>query len=123
MSNYIVRALDANGDWEFGAGLNNYQQNLNAVALDIQMNLNSYLGNCFFAVSAGIDWFNLLGGKNELAISLAINSTLVNTKGVTGIQQTNFTLNSARHLSISYNVNTVYGTLSNTLSYDIGTIG
>lgn len=116
----IVRALDATGDFTFGAGLNNYKQNLLAVAQDIQMNLMSFVGDCFFATSARIDWWNLLGGKNQGAITLAVNTTILNTTGVTGIIQTSINLTDGRELLIQYSVNTVYTTLQGTFSYDLG---
>jgi hypothetical protein len=115
----ICRALDVNHDWEFGAGLNNYVSNNAEVAQDINMNLNMFLGDCFFATNVGIDWFNLLGGKNELAVNLSINATILNTLGVTGLLQTSTSLVN-RKLNVQYQVQTVYGTFQNTYVYDIG---
>lgn len=117
-----IRALDNTGDWTFGAGLSNYAQNNAAVALDIQMNLNMFLGDCFFQRTAGIDWWNLLGGKDEVSINLAVNGALLSTTGVTGILQTNISLTTTRLLTIQYNVQTVYSTLQGTYVYDTGTI-
>jgi hypothetical protein len=119
----IVRALDANHDWLFGQGLLDYKSNINAVSQDIDCNLQMFLGDCFFAVNNGIDWFNLLGGKNQLAISLAINAALLNTVGVTGILQTSFSISENRVLTVVYNVQTTYSTLQNTFAYDFGTSG
>lgn len=122
-NNYIVRSLDNLNDWTFGNGLNNYAANNAAVAYDIQMSLSMFLGDCFFAVNNGINWFNLLGGKNELAINLAINGALLAVEGVTGILQTNFTLTEQRKLNVTYNVQTVYSTLQGNFVYDVGLAG
>jgi hypothetical protein len=119
----IVRALDANHDWLFGQGLLDYKSNLAAVAQDIDCNLQMFLGDCFFAINNGIDWFNLLGGKNQLAINLAINAAILNTIGVTGILQTSFSISENRALTVVYNVQTVYSTLQSTFTYDFGTSG
>ncbi len=120
-NNYIVRAVDSNNNWLFGSGLNNYAANNAAVALDIQMNLQSFLGDCFFALDNGIDWFNLLGGKNQTAIALAVNAALLGTQGVTGIIQTSISLNdSSRSLTINYQVQTVYSQLQSSFVFDLG---
>lgn len=122
MSTLIVRALDKNNDWTFGAGLSNYAPQIMAVQQDIQMNLSMFVNDCFFATNQGIDWFNLLGQKNQLAINLAVNAAIINTAGVTGILQTNISLSDTRVLTISYTVNTIYTVLQNTFSYNIGTL-
>jgi hypothetical protein len=119
----IVRALDSQGQWLFGKGLNDYASNQAEIALDIQMSLSMFLGDCFFATNVGIDWFNLLGGKNELAINLAVNAALLNVEGVVGILMTNISLNAQRNLTITYQVQTVYSTLSSQFVYDLGTTG
>jgi hypothetical protein len=122
----IVRALDSNGDWTFGQGVNNYKSGNLAVAQAIQTRVSSFLGDCFFDLGAGIDWFNLLGGKNELALSLAISAVILNTTDadgnqlVTGIQQLSVDLSSNRAFSVIYQVVTVYSVLSGSFQYDLG---
>jgi len=119
-NNYIVRALNGDGDWTFGAGLNNYAANNAAVAQDIEMSLNMLLGNCFFATNVGLPWWTLLGGKSLLAISLAVNAALLSVTGVTGIISSTPILTSDRNLTLTYNVQTQYGTLQSTFVYDQG---
>ena len=118
----IVRALD-NGQWLFGKGLNDYASNQAAIALDINMSLNMFLGDCFFATNVGIDWFNLLGSKNEIAINLVVNAAILNVAGVTSLLQTNISLNNSRMLTITYQVQTIYSTLFSQFVYDLGTTG
>lgn len=115
----LVRALDSNGDWIFGIGKSAYKSGNAAVAQNIQTRLSSFLGDCFFDATAGIDWFNLLGGKDQVSLNLAINAVILNTENVTGILQTSISLNANRFLSISYSVQTTYSTLSNTFQYDL----
>lgn len=115
----IVRALDSNHDWTFGAGLSNYKQANNAIAQNIDTRLNSYLGNCFFDLNAGIDWFNLLGAKNETALQLAIASQILQTEEVTGMNQLTVDLDrTTRVLTVEYEVQTVYSTVYNTFIFD-----
>lgn len=100
----IVRALDVNGDWTFGKGRNNYLSGLDAVSQDISTRLKSFLGDCFFDLSAGIDWFNLLGSKEQLKLNLAVTAVILNTQDVLSINQLSITLDERRKLTIVYDV-------------------
>lgn len=116
----IVRALDENNDWTFGKGKENYKANINTVAQNIQTRLSSFLGDCFFDNGAGVDWFNLLGAKNELAINLAVSATILNTENVTGLLQLNIELTENRRLTIQYRVQTAYSvSVENIFQYDL----
>lgn len=113
-----VRALDVNHDWTFGSGLSNYLSNNRAIAQNINTRLSSFLGNCFFDLGAGIDWFNLMGGKDQTALSLAISTQILNTAQVTGILQLSVGLNVRRNFTVQYKVRTVYSTTESTFSFD-----
>lgn len=116
----IIRALDGNGDWTYGKGRNNYYSGNSAVAENIQTRLASFLGDCFFDTAAGIDWFNLLGGKDQLALNLAISAVILNTPNVTGILQLSVNLSrGTRAVTIQYNVQTTYSQVSGTFQYDL----
>lgn len=110
-----VRAIDGVGDWTFGAGANNYKKNLKAVEQNVQTRLSSFLGDCFFDLGAGLDWFNFLGGsKDQTALNLAISSVILNTDFVVSVAQLSIVLNPInRHFTISYQVNTSFGMTSN----------
>lgn len=123
----IVRALDVNGDWTFGAGLNNYKRNNAAVAQSIQTRLSSFVGNCFFDLGAGINWFTFLSSKDPTALNLAISAVILNTSDpitgtsvITGILQQSVNLNTNRVFSVSYQVTTIYSVLTGKFSYDLG---
>lgn len=105
----IVRAVDGNNDWTFGKGKNDYVSANKAIEQDIQTRLQSFLGDCFFALDAGLDWFNLLGSKNQLALELAVRASILNTEGVTGIVNVVINLEpSTRRIDMKYTVNTIY---------------
>lgn len=104
-----IRAIDSDGDWTFGKGVQNYLLNQNAIALDIKTRLYSFLNDCFFDAGAGVDWFNLLGSKNEAAILFSIKSILVNTQGVNSVTDISAVVDENRNLSVSYGVTTVFG--------------
>jgi hypothetical protein len=119
----IVRALDANGDWLYGKGLNDYLTGNAAIAQSINTRLNSVLGDCFFDTGSGIDWFNLLGSSNSLALELAISSTILNTANVTGMIQLSVVINeTTRNIMITYQVSTIYSTISNQFQYNVNAI-
>ena len=104
-----VRALDLSGDWTFGQGSNNYLQNNAAIVQDIATRLRSVLGDCFFALSDGIDWFNLLGSFNLLGLSAAVRTTILNTQNVTKLIAVNVNLDdNSRKVTMNYTVETIY---------------
>lgn len=110
----IVRALDALGDWTFGKGRNDYFANNAAIIQNIATRLNSYLGDCFFALDAGIDWFNLLGTKNPQALELAVRAVILNTVGVTSLVDVLISVDeTSRKINMTYTVETVYSAVNN----------
>jgi hypothetical protein len=110
----IVRSLDVNGDWTFGKGRNDYLVNNKAIVQTIGTRLNSFLGDCFFALDAGIDWFNLLGTKNQVALELAVRSVILNTPGVTKLVALDISLDdTTRLITMKYTVETVYTVINN----------
>lgn len=105
----IIRSLDAAHDWTYGKGRNNYLRQNDAIAENIDTRLLCFLGDCFFDVTAGIDWFNYLGGKDKIGLQLAIASVILNSYGVTALVELSLNLDPAvRLLSINYEINTIY---------------
>jgi len=104
----IVRTITSGHDWTFGNGTSNYLSNNDAVVQSINTRLYSVLGDCFYSLSSGIDWFNLLGGKNITALQLAVNNCILSTTGVTTVLELNLVLNLDRSVTITYQVVTVY---------------
>lgn len=115
----IIRAVDANNDWLFGKGKNNYKKETAAIVQNIDTKLKEFLGDCFFATDKGIDWWNLLGGKDLEALRLSVATTiLTSSTDVTAIQQLTVSLDpETRAVFISYAVDTVYTPVSNTFSF------
>lgn len=120
----IVRALDSNHDWTFGASRGNYLSNIDAVAQNINTRLSSFIGNCFFDMGGGVNWYSFLSGKgkeNVLLLSNAISIVIINTPDVTGLLQLSFNLDTpTRKFNISYQVQTVYSTTGNQFQFDLG---
>jgi len=108
----ITRAVDGNNDWLFGRSKQDYKVGRDAVAQNIKTRLQSFLGDCFFSLEDGIDWFNLLGSKQTLILSLNIQAVILNTPEVVKLTQIDFTLNASRNLLLTYEVLTIYGVLT-----------
>ena len=110
----ITRALDGDGDWTFGQGKGNYLTRADAIGQNCACRINSFLGDCYFALRDGIDWFNLFGSRGKkVAIELAVSGKLLQADGVTGVTKVSATVNSNRKISLSYSVDTVYTGLTN----------
>lgn len=115
----IIRELDINGDWNFGKGRNNYLRGKKALMLNLKTRLQCFLGDCFFDLSAGIDWFNLVGSKDLLSLKLACSATILNTRDVTGLQTLNFSVNPrTRALTVTYRVASVFGPIADDFIFD-----
>ena len=59
-----TRIVDKNWDFVFGRGNQDYANEALSVAYSVKMKVLSWLGDCFFDSTAGIDWKNILGSKN-----------------------------------------------------------
>ena len=106
----ITGIADAHpGDWTFGQGVQNYLTGAAEINQDIATALKVFLGECFFDTSFGVDWWNLIGGKNATNIVLQCRKVIAARPGVTKITSVTAALDArTRKLSISYNVSTVF---------------
>jgi hypothetical protein len=108
----IFRNLDSSGDWTFGHGRQDYLTADAAIAMNIRTRLRSFLNDCFWAMQFGIDWWNLLGGKNptaQMGIILQCRTMLANSYGVIRINNVDATTDvRTRRLTVSYDVDTIY---------------
>lgn len=113
----IVRALNSSGDWLFGQGLSSYKSGIAALEQSLQTRVSMFIGDCFFSLNSGIDWFNLLGSKNELSLQLAISAVILNTQNVTSLLQLSINLNPmTRAFSIQYQVTSTLGVATGQLT-------
>lgn len=77
------RALDSNWDWKFGKGVGSYSGDTQAIAYDVKSKILSWVGDCFFNETAGIDWKNILGSKDQKSqLDDAIKKIIVEEYGV-----------------------------------------
>lgn len=108
----IFRAITGDNDWTFGRGQGSYFTDNNAIAANVRTALQFFLNDCFFAMDAGIDWWNLLGAKNPAAknnIILRTREVIVKCEGIVRINTVQATVNpNTRALLLQYNVDTTY---------------
>jgi len=104
-----VRAIDENNDWTFGRGLQDYKQDDKAISQNTKTRLLSFYGDCFFDLTAGIDWFNLLSRGTENLLTLAIKQSIINTEGVVGINNADVNFDRmSRHITLKYDIKTTF---------------
>ena len=104
----IIRNLDRDGDILFGQGKQNYLVNNEAIALNIKTRLLSFLNNCVWDMTSGIDWFTFLRKPgNQTQITLAVRATILKSFGVVKINNLSVNFN-GRKLSLSYNIDTIF---------------
>lgn len=104
----IFRQLDENGDWSFGKGKNNYVSLDEAIKLNIKTRILSWLNDCFFSLTSGIDWLNRLGSKNQAGLlETDLRRIISQSEGVTAILSFDI-VTQGRAFSATYTVQTIY---------------
>lgn len=105
----IFRELTSSGDWTFGKGKASYAEAENAINLNIQTRLLSWVGDCFFALKDGVDWLGLLDVGQQSNLVEAIKSNILNAYGVVAINSVLPVFNGeTRTMVIQYNIQTIY---------------
>ena len=105
----IFRSLSGTGDWRFGRGAADYAHDNQAIALNIQTRIKSWVGGCFFDQAMGIDWCNLLDkGQKELLLN-NLRTLILTSYGVVKINSVVTIFDSrTRALTVSYNIDTIF---------------
>ena len=81
----IFRAIDAQNDWKFGHGLSDYFQNQDAVEANIRTRLQSWVGNCFFALQDGVDWRARLDTGQKSNLINELKTVILSSFGVVAV--------------------------------------
>lgn len=104
----ITRAINSDNDWTFGKGKQNYLSDEDALAQNIKTRLQSFVNDCYFDLTAGVDWFKYLGSKSVLALRNAITRVILETTGVQTLTSLSFDVGEDRKLTISYTVTSLW---------------
>ena len=104
----IFRNLDDNDDWLFGRGLNDFVDKNTAIGLNIKTRVLSWVNDCFFELSAGIDWINRLGAKNQSdLLNLDLKRIILQSQDVTGLNTISIDVTD-RQFNVTYDISTVH---------------
>ena len=115
------RLLDANHDWQFGAGKESYAKDLPALLLDLETRILSWVGDAFFDLDAGVDWINLLEYNTQKQLGSSIKNIAFRTNGVTKVNDFSISLDNTRTADVELNVDTIFGSnIQNFINLSIG---
>ncbi|WP_373033344.1 hypothetical protein [Sulfurovum sp.] len=104
-----VRRIDANGDWTFGQGLANYIIKAPMVRQNVVTRIKSFKFDWFLDVDAEIDWFNIIGSRNnEKTILSELERVVLATTGVRTIDRLRINGITKRDASIELIFTTIY---------------
>jgi hypothetical protein len=105
----IFRTLDANGDWVFGKGIQDFARGQQAIALNLQTLIQCWVGDCFFSLQTGINWKRLMNYGQQANLNSALQSLVLRAYGVVSIVSSKIDFSAgSRKFTASYTVNTVY---------------
>jgi len=105
----MFRGLDASGDWQFGQGTESYVQGEQAIGLNIKTRLLSFLGNCFFDMLAGINWFVYFGTPGQQQqILLSVRAVILQSYGVTKVNSVTLNEKENGSMILTFNIFDLY---------------
>lgn len=108
-----IRAIDENGDWKFGKGIQDYLLDLEGLKVNLKTRLKSWKGDCFFALTEGVDYNNFLDLGTKSFLDRDIKRVILQTEGVILIKTFTSTLDrDSRDLTIECNIVTIFGVLN-----------
>lgn len=103
-----IRNLTKDHDITFGKGYNNYLDENRAIALNIKTRLLEWYNDCFFNMTAGIDYKARLEKRQKDRYDQDVKTIIANSYGVSEIVSYSSILY-ARKVTINYNIRTIFG--------------
>lgn len=98
--------LSNTGDWTFGQQLAGHIRGSEEIAQNVVTRIKSFKNDWYLDSDAEIDWFNLLSNRNtEQTTKNQIETTVLNTTGVSSLKELNFVLdreNRKASISLKY---------------------
>lgn len=112
----VSRLIDS--DWSFGKGLANYKSDDDAINQNVITRLKSFKNDWFLDIEANIDWFNILGNKNnQEIIESEIRRVVLATEGVLTLDNLNILEIIGRNVTIEIKYTTIF---NSTIQTEIG---
>lgn len=96
-----VSALDKNGDWTFGRGRSNYLRSSAEIAQNVITRIKSFKDDWFLSIDENIDWFTILGNRNNKeTIRNEVSRVVLATEGVKTLDRLELIDAGSRNLTI-----------------------
>lgn len=106
----IFRQLTALGDWTFGQGIGGYATEEAAIELNIRTRLQSWKGDCFFALNDFVDWLGRLDKNQEANLMRELQGVILQSFGVVAVNRIQTSLNrNTRLFQVTYDIATIFG--------------
>lgn len=106
------RAIDSDGDWTFGKGIQGYLLDLDALKANLETRLKSWKGDCFFALTSGVDYNNFLDIGTKNFLDRDIKRVILQSEGIIRIREYESVLDRGdRKLTITTTIDTIFGVL------------
>lgn len=107
----IFRQLTSLNDWTFGKGISGYATAEDAVQLNIKTRLQSWKGDCFFALDDFVDWLGRLDKGQEKNLLNELKTVILQSFGVVAVNSVQGVLDHVtRNYRLTFNITTIYGT-------------
>lgn len=107
-----TRAVDKDGNFQFGNGLLNYKDGIQELKQNIITTIKSWKNDCFFDLEAGVDWNTYLTNYNtEELIKNDIIKNVKKIDGVINLIDYNSYLQD-RKLNITFTIQSIYGNIN-----------
>ena len=106
------RRLNQNHDWTFGRGASNYADSNEAILLNCKTRLLSFKNDWFLDQNQNIDWFTILGQKNnEQTIINEVERVCLSSDGIAKVVSIDIVKSDNRSANIEIVVNTIFSEL------------
>ena len=106
----IIRNSTSTGDFTFGKGLSDYLTNQDAILHNVKTRIQSWKGDCFYAVAEGVDYNNLLDISTKNLLDSDVKRVIFQSEGVIKINLFESELDySDRAYSGQATVTTIFG--------------
>lgn len=112
----IIRALDDNKDWTYGKGKNDYLRDVPAISLNVETRLREWKGDCFFALTNGVDYNNFLDIGTKDFLDRDIKRVIIQSEGVLKIKSYESEIDrETRDFSANVTILTIFGSAKVTI--------
>ena len=81
----IIRKIDNENDWLFGHGLSDYALDQAGIEENVKTRLQSWVGDCFFALQDGVDWRSRLDVGQKSNLLNELKTEILQSEGVVAV--------------------------------------